>query len=74
MAMVVVIVFLGVFAVTVALIFAFGKTPSRQTKKVIAALDSAIAADGQIKAEKKLNFRKNELLSARKSMRSYTDH
>ena len=62
--MVVVIVFLGVFAVTVALIFAFGKTPSRQTKKVIAALDSAIAADGQIKAEKKLNFRKNELLSA----------
>jgi tight adherence protein B len=64
MAMVVVIVFLGVFAVAVALMFAFGKTSSRQTKKVIAVLDSAIANDGQIKAEKKLNFRKNELLSA----------
>ena len=55
----VVIVFLGVFAVTAALIFALGNTSTRQSRRVIAALDSAIAADGQIKAEKKLNFRKN---------------
>jgi tight adherence protein B len=64
MALVMVIVFLGVFAVAAALMLALGKNSSGQTKKVLAALDSAIASDGRKPAEKTINFRKSELLSA----------
>ena len=64
MALVAVIVFLGVFAVAAAVMLAVGKNSSGQTKKVLAALDSAIANDGRKAAEKTINFRKSELLSA----------
>jgi tight adherence protein B len=64
MGLVIVIVFLGVFAVAAALMLALGKNSSGQTKKVLAALDSAIAPEGRKPVEKTVNFRKSELLSA----------
>ena len=64
MAMVAIVVFLGVFAVTAVLMLAIGKTSSRQSKKVIAALDSALASTPQSKVEKPGSFLKSELLSA----------
>ena len=64
MALVMVIVFLGVFAVAAVVMLAVGKNSSGQTKKVLAALDSAIAPEGRKAAEKAVNFRKSELLSA----------
>ena len=59
-----VIVFLAVFAISALFGLAIGKTPSRQSKKVVAALDNALAATSQKPAEKTSNFLKNELLSA----------
>jgi tight adherence protein B len=64
MALVMVIVFLGVFAIATALMLAGGKTSSRQTRKVLATLDSALASANQELPEKAVNFRKSELLSA----------
>ena len=64
MILVVVLVFLGVFAASAALMFAFGKSSSRQTRKVQAVLNSALATDVQRAAEGNLNFRKDETLSA----------
>ena len=64
MALVMVIVFLGVFAVAAVVMLAVGTNSSGQTKKVLAALDSAIAPEGRKAAEKAVNFRKSELLSA----------
>jgi tight adherence protein B len=64
MALVIIIVFLGVFAVATPLILWVGRTPSRQAKKVLATLDSALATDGLKPPEAVVNFRKSELLSA----------
>jgi tight adherence protein B len=64
MGLVIVIVFLGVFAMVAALMLTLGKNSSGQTKKVLAALDSAIAPEGRKPVEKTVNFRKSELLSA----------
>jgi tight adherence protein B len=58
------LVFLGVFTVTTVLILAVQKTSSRQSKKTLAVLDSAIAASGLQPVEATIDFRKNELLSA----------
>ena len=64
MALVIIIVFLGVFAVAVSLMLAIGKGPSGQTKKVLATLDSALAFAKPESPEQIVNFRKSDLLSA----------
>src|ERR1035437_6262558 len=64
MVLVTVLVFLGVLAVATPLLLASGKTSSRQAKQVQATLESALANDQPKSAEKIINFRKSELLSA----------
>ena len=61
---VIILVFLGVFALSAALIYAFGNDPSRQSRKVLAVLDSALATDSQKAAESTVDFRKDASLSA----------
>lgn len=64
MALVAVLVFLGVFAVIASLLFVTGKSSSRQSKQVLATLDSALAADRPKVAAKTISFLKNEKTSA----------
>lgn len=64
MVLVTVLVFIGVFAIITPLLMFSGKSPSRHAKQVQATLDSALANDQSIPAEKVINFRKSELFSA----------
>ena len=64
MALVTVLVFLGVFALVAALLFASGNNSSRQAKRMQATLESALASDSPLPSEGTTNFRKNDSLSA----------
>ncbi|MGB6691298.1 MAG: type II secretion system F family protein [Terracidiphilus sp.] len=64
MGMIVVLVFLGVFAVAALLLIASGTGASQQAKKVLATLDSALATESQETRDQIVNLRKTELLSA----------
>jgi tight adherence protein B len=64
MGMIVIIIFLGVFAVVALLAIATGTGASQQAKKVLATLDSALATESQETRDQIVNLRKTELLSA----------
>lgn len=64
MGSIVILVFLGVFAVTALLMVATGSNASQQAKKVLATLDSALATESQETRDQIVNLRKTELLSA----------
>ncbi len=61
---IVVLVFLGVFALVALPLMAGGMASSRQEKQMLASLDSALAADSKEVREQIVNLRKDELLSA----------
>ena len=65
MSLIVILVFVGVFAVVALLIFAFSSEASKESKQVYAALDSALATDGDPdKRDKDVNLRKNDMISS----------
>lgn len=64
MLLVIVLVFLGVFGVCTLLLVASGTGASQQTKKVLAALESALATERTEVQEQLVDVRKDELLSA----------
>jgi tight adherence protein B len=65
MGLVIVVIFIGVFAVVALVLHAFGSGASQQTKQVYAALDSALATDGESKdSNKDINFRKSDMMSS----------
>ena len=59
-----VIVFLGAFTFVALVLIASGTGSSAQTKRVIAALDSALATNRTASGDEMVDLRKNELLSA----------
>jgi len=63
MAMIVILVFLGVFGVVALVAVAVGSGASQQAKQVHATLDSALATDMLEDRDQILNLRKSELLS-----------
>jgi tight adherence protein B len=63
MAMIVGLVFLGVFAVVALLMMASGSGASQEAKQVIASLDSALATETPEVRDQIVNLRKSELLS-----------
>ena len=64
MALILAIVFAGAFAVVALLLVAGGTGASQQTKKVLAALDSALATSWTNQSDQVVDLRKQELLSA----------
>ena len=64
MAVILMLVFLGVFAITAGLAYAFSHGSARRSKRVTAVLESALANGNEKAAEINLDFRKNDLLSA----------
>jgi tight adherence protein B len=64
MNLIIVIVFAGVFAVAALLLIATGTGATQQTKKVLAALDSALATSWTATKDQIVDLRKQELLSA----------
>jgi tight adherence protein B len=63
MGLVVVVIFISVFAVVALLLYAFSGGTSEQTKKVYAALDSALATDVAEVRNKDVNFLKSDMIS-----------
>ncbi len=63
MGMIVVLVFLGVFAVVALVMIASGSGAAQQAKQVIATLDSALASESQEQREQLMDLRKDDLLS-----------
>src|SRR5579863_7603289 len=59
-----IVIFLGVFAVIALLAIASGTGASQQAKKTLATLDSALATESQETRDQIVNLRKTELLSA----------
>lgn len=64
MLLVVVLVFLGVFAVVALLLIASGTGASQQTKRTLTVLDAALSADTKATSDPVVDVRKEELLSA----------
>jgi tight adherence protein B len=64
MGLIVIVIFLGVFAVVALLLFASGSGAAQQAKQVQATLDSALATESQEMREQIVNLRKNEQFSA----------
>jgi tight adherence protein B len=64
MGMIVILAFVGIFAVVALLMIASGTGASQQAKKVLATLDSALATESQETRDQIVNLRKTELLSA----------
>jgi tight adherence protein B len=65
MSLIVIVVFVGVFAVVALLVFAFSSEASKESKQVYAALDSALATESDPdKRDKDLSLRKNEMISS----------
>jgi tight adherence protein B len=64
MLIVLLIVFLGVFAVSALLLIATGTGASQQTKRTLNVLYAALSSDKQLTADPIVNVRKEELLSA----------
>jgi tight adherence protein B len=63
MGMIIVLVFLGVFAVVALMMVASGSGAAQQAKQVIATLDSALASESQEQREQLMDLRKVDLLS-----------
>jgi tight adherence protein B len=67
---IIVVSFIGVFAVVALLLYAFGSGASQQAQQVHAALDSALATDGGSDGSsrdehgKDVNFRKSDMISS----------
>src|ERR1700685_436211 len=64
MAMIVLVVFIGVFSVAGLVLYAAGSGASQRAKQVQATLDSALATESQEMRDQIVNLRKNEQLSA----------
>jgi tight adherence protein B len=64
MGLIVVFVFLGVFAVTALLLIASGMGASQQAKKMLASLDSAMATSKTEMTDLLVDVRRDELMSA----------
>ena len=64
MLLVIVLVFLGVFAVVALLLIATGTGASQQTKRTLTVLDAALSADAKKSSDPVVDVRKEELLSA----------
>jgi tight adherence protein B len=65
MSLIVIMVFVGAFAVVALLAFAFSSGASKQSKQVYAALDSALATEVELdKSDKDVSLRKNEMISS----------
>jgi tight adherence protein B len=64
MTAIVVVIFVGIFAVVALLMMASGTGASRETKQVLARLDSALATERTGSSEMLVDLRKSELLSA----------
>jgi tight adherence protein B len=64
MAMIVFVIFLGVFAVAALILYAAGSGASQRAKQVQATLDSALATESQEMRDQIVNLRKNEQFSA----------
>jgi tight adherence protein B len=64
MGMIVIVIFMGVFAVAALLLYAGGSGASQKAKQVQATLDSALATESQEMRDQIVNLRKNEQLSA----------
>ena len=64
MGLIVVVIFLGVFAVAALLLYAGGSGASQRAKQVQATLDSALATESAEYRDQIVNLRKNEQLSA----------
>lgn len=64
MLLVIVLVFLGVFAVVALLLTATGTGASQQTKRTLTVLDAALSADPKKSSDPVVDVRKEELLSA----------
>ena len=65
MGLVVIIVFVGAFAVVALLIYALGGGASQRANQVYATLDSALATDDDdVDRNKDVNLRKNDMISA----------
>jgi tight adherence protein B len=63
MGAIIVVVFLGVFAVVALLMMASGAGASQRAKQAIASLDSALATESPVAHDQILNLRKSEVLS-----------
>jgi tight adherence protein B len=64
MGTIVMVIFLGVFAVAALLLYASGSGASQKAKQVQATLDSALATESPEMRDQIVNLRKNEQLSA----------
>ena len=64
MGLIIVLIFLGVFAVAALLLYAGGSGASERAKQVQATLDSALATESVEYRDQIVNLRKNEQLSA----------
>ncbi|HUD15242.1 MAG TPA: type II secretion system F family protein [Terracidiphilus sp.] len=64
MAMIILVVFIGVFSVAGLVLYAAGSGASQRAKQVQATLDSALATESQEMRDQIVNLRKNEQLSA----------
>jgi tight adherence protein B len=65
MGLTIIAIFIGVFAVVALVLHALGSGASQKTKQVYAALDSALATDGEAKVSNTdTNFRKSEMISS----------
>lgn len=64
MILVIVLVFLGVFAIVALLLTASGTGASQQTKRTLTVLEAALSSDAPIAADPIVDIRKKELFSA----------
>jgi tight adherence protein B len=64
MVIVVVLVFLGVFAVSALLLIATGTGASQQTKRTLTVLEAALSSDAPVGSDPIVDVRKQELFSA----------
>lgn len=64
MLIIIVLVFVGVFAVAALLLIATGTGASQQTKRTLVVLDAALSADAKKDSDPIVDVRKQELLSA----------
>lgn len=64
MVLVIVLVFLGVFAVAALLLTAAGTGASQETKRTLTVLEAALSADSPISSDPIVDVRKQELFSA----------
>src|SRR5580704_18642592 len=64
MGTIIIVIFLGVFAVAALVLYASGSGAAQQAKQVQATLDSALATESREMRDQIVNLRKNEQFSA----------